>query len=60
MRRSQKPGKKLAQKELRCWGDELDDELVCGEKLPDEMAVLCDWRNPIMKLENQYKNIATF
>jgi hypothetical protein len=38
----------------------VDDDLVCGDKLSDEMSVLCDWRNPVMELESRYKDIATF
>jgi hypothetical protein len=38
----------------------VDDDLVCGDKLSDEMSVLCDWRNLVMELESRYKDIATF
>jgi hypothetical protein len=39
---------------------QLDDELAYGNKLADEMAVLCDWKNPVMRLESRYKDMATF
>jgi hypothetical protein len=40
--------------------NELNDELADGDKLADEMAVLCDWKNPVMRLESRYKDMATF
>jgi hypothetical protein len=40
--------------------NEYVDELVCGDQLPDENYALCVWRNPIMKLESRYKDMATF
>jgi hypothetical protein len=32
--------------------NEVDDDLVCGDKMSDEMRVLCDWRNYVMELES--------
>jgi hypothetical protein len=39
--------------------NELDDELAYWDNLVVEMAVLCDWRNPAMRLESRYKDMAT-
>jgi hypothetical protein len=39
---------------------EYADELVCGDQMLDENFALCDWMNPIMELENRYKDMPTF
>jgi hypothetical protein len=36
------------------------DELVCSDQLTNELVSFGDWRNPVMSLESQYMDMATF
>jgi hypothetical protein len=36
------------------------DDLVCGDELPHEEVLFCDWKNLVMELERRYKDMATF
>jgi hypothetical protein len=39
--------------------NEFADDYVCEDK-PDDSVGLCDWRNHVMSLGSQYKDIVTF
>jgi hypothetical protein len=39
---------------------DFSDDLICGDELPNEDALFCDWKNSVMMLESRYKDMTTF
>jgi hypothetical protein len=40
--------------------NEFADEILCGDKLPEEIVSICDWKNLVMSLGIRYKDMVTF